>query len=223
MSMNQEQNCQKIQKDNKFFNKENIPAIIGLAVIIIVALYVISTHLDLPTIIVPSDAVEITYPKSILSIPAEEQAENMKNSEGIYKVKVNSEGGLDIKMSLEKYTAIKEAAKNAVETMVIISIGEETAIKDYKVSEDYTALNITVDPDIETLEKEISDAVYTVRLYHVSHMNNDAEIEVYYIDEENPDVAYKYEKYDIDGNVTGEAEGRVEYPSLGEDSTENIF
>ena len=214
MQKNQEQRLQKQQKNDKFFSKDNIPGIVALALVIIVALYVISTHLNLPVFIVPDDAVEITYPSSILSIPAEEQAENMKNTDGIYRVKVNSEGGLDIKMSPERYEKIKDAAKNAVESMTIISIGEETAIQDYQINEDYTVLNVTVNPNVETLEQEISDAVYTVRLYHVCHMNNDAKIEVYYIDQSNTDLAYKSESYDINGSIYATSTGAIVYPVI---------
>lgn len=222
MQKKQEQRVQKQQKNDKFFSKDNIPGIIALIAVVIVALYVISTHLNLPVFIVPDDAVEITYPSSIFSIPVEEQAENMKNTDGIYRVKVNSEGGLDIKMSPERYERIKDAAKNAVESMTIISIGEETAVKDYQTNEDYTVLNITVDPSIETLETEISDALYTVRLYHVCHMNNDVEFEVYYIDQNNSDVAYKSEKYDIHGNVIGTSSGAIVYPEM-ENPTESTI
>ena len=221
MQKKQEQKIQK-QQNEKFFSKDNIPGIIAFAAVIIVALYVMSTHLNLPTFVVPDDAVEITYPASILSIPAKEQAENMKNTEGIYRVKVNSEGGLDIKMSPERYQKIKDAAKNAVESMTIISIGEETAVKDYQTNEDYTILKITVDQEIETLETEISDALYTVRLYHVCHMNNDVEFEVYYIDQLNPDVAYKHETYDIHGNVVSSDSGAIVYPEM-ETPTDNTI
>ena len=214
MSKNSQQNKQQSPKNEKFFSKDNIAGIIAFAAIILVALYVISTHLNLPVIFVPDDAVEITYPASILSIPAEEQAENMKGTEGIYRVKVNAEGGLDIKMSPDRYEKIKEAAKNAVESMTIISIGEETAVQDYQANEDYTILNVTVNPDVETLEQEISDAVYTVRLYHVCHMNNDVKIRVYYIDQNNTETAYKNEDYDVHGNIVGTSTGAIVYPVI---------
>lgn len=212
---------QNKQKNNKFFSKDNLAGIIAFAAVLIIALYVISTHLNLPVIFVPDDAVEITYPSSILSIPAKEQAKNMKNTEGIYRVKVNSEGGLDIKMSPERYDKIKDAAKNAVETMTIISIGAETAIQDYQTNEDYTILNITVNPSIETLQQEISDAIYTVRLYHVCNNNKDVKINVYYIDQMNTDLAYMSETYDIHGNVTGKSTGAIVYPVI-EEANENI-
>ncbi|MBQ3110743.1 MAG: hypothetical protein IJC69_06345 [Clostridia bacterium] len=222
MQKKQEQKIQKQQQNEKFFSKDNIPGIIAFAAVLIVALYVISTHLNLPTFVVPEDAVKITYPSSILSVPAKEQAENMKNTEGIYRVKVNSDGGIDIKMSPERYQKIKDAAKNAVESMTIISIGEETAVKDYQTNEDYTILKITVDKEIETLETEISDALYTVRLYHVCHMNNDVEFEVYYIDQSNPEVAYKCERYDIHGNVMSSSSGAIVYPEM-EEPTDNTI
>lgn len=205
---------QSSPKNEKFFSKDNLAGIIAFFAVLIVALYVISTHLDLPVLFVPKDAVEITYPSSILSIPAQEQAENMKKTEGIYRVKVNNEGGLDIKMSPDRYEKIKEAAKNAVESMIVISIGEETAVKNYQANEDYTVLNVTVDPAISTLETEIANAVYTLRLYHVCHMNSDAKIEVYYIDQANTEVAYKCEAYDIHGNVFATSTGAVVYPVI---------
>ena len=214
-----QQNQQNKAKNDKFFSKDNLAGIIAFAAVILVALYVISTHLNLPVLFVPEDAVSITYPSSILSIPAKEQAKNMKDTEGVYRVKVNSEGGLDIKMSPDRYQKIKDAAKNAVESMTIISIGSETAVQDYKANEDYTVFNVTVNPKVETLEQEISDAIYAIRLYHVCHMNNDAKIEVYYIDQANTDVAYKCEAYDIHGNVFATSTGAVVYPVI-EDPTE---
>lgn len=222
MPKNQEKKLQNRAKNEKFFSKDNLPGIIALFAVLAVLLYVISTYIKLPVIFVPEDAVEINYPSSIFSVPAEEQAENMKNTDGIYRVKVNSEGGLDVKMSPERHKKIKEAAKNAVESMTIISIGEETAIQDYQTNEDYTVFNITVNPEIETLEKEISDAVYVARLYHVCNMNKDAVIRIYYIDINNPDEAYKTEDYDLHGNVVGASTGSIVYP-LFEESTEYMF
>lgn len=214
MSKNSQQNQQSRAKNDKFFSKDNLAGIIAFGAVILVALYVISTHLNLPVLFVPEDAVSITYPSSILSIPAKEQAKNMKDTEGIYRVKVNSEGGLDIKMSPERYQKIKDAAKNAVESMTIISIGAETAVQDYKTNEDYTVFNVTVNPQVETLEQEISDAVYAIRLYHVCHMNTDVTIKLYYIDQNDTSVAYKSEDYDIDGNLKDTMAGAIEYPVI---------
>ena len=209
-----QQKQQNKAKNDKFFSKDNLAGIIAFGAVILVALYVISTHLNLPVLFVPDDAVSITYPSSILSIPAKEQAKNMKNTEGIYRVKVNSEGGLDIKMSPDRYQKIKDAAKNAVESMTLISIGAETAVQEYKANEDFTVFNVTVNPDIETLEQEISDAVYTIRLYHVCHMNTNATVRLYYIDQNDTAVAYKSEEYDIDGNIKDTMAGAIEYPVI---------
>ncbi|MBQ8884457.1 MAG: hypothetical protein IJ031_07720, partial [Oscillospiraceae bacterium] len=169
---------QKNQPKNneKFFSKDNMAGIIAFAVIILTVLYVISTHLNLPTFIVPSDAVEITYPSSIISVPVKEQADNMKGTEGIYRVKINDDGSLTVKMSPDRYQKIAEAAENAVESMMLIAIGEETAVRDYSANEEKTVFDLTVNPDSENFEKEISDAIYVARLYLVCFMNLDVEI-----------------------------------------------
>ena len=202
MQKKQEQIVQKQQKNDKFFSKDNIPGIIALVAVLIVALYVISTHLNLPVFIVPDDAVKITYPSSIFSIPVEEQAENMKGTEGIYRVKINDDGSLTVKMSPDRYQKITEAAENAVESMMLIAIGDETAVRDYSANEEKTVFDLTVNPDSENFEKEISDAIYVARLYHVCFMNPDVEITFNFKHYETEEL-YLTETYDIHGNKTG--------------------
>ena len=195
---------QKNQPKNneKFFSKYNMAVIIAFAVIILTVLYVISTHLNLPTFIVPSDAVEITYPSSIISVPVKEQADNMKGTEGIYRVKINDDGSLTVKMSPDRYQKIAEAAENAVESMMLIAIGEETAVRDYSANEEKTVFDLTVNPDSENFEKEISDAIYVARLYHVCFMNLDVEITFNFKHYETEEL-YLTETYDIHGNKIG--------------------
>ena len=195
---------QKNQPKNneKFFSKDNMAVIIAFAVIILTVLYVISTHLNLPTFIVPSDAVEITYPSSIISVPVKEQADNMKGTEGIYRVKINDDGSLTVKMSPDRYQKIAEAAENAVESMMLIAIGEETAVRDYSANEEKTVFDLTVNPDSENFEKEISDAIYVARLYHVCFMNLDVEITFNFKHYETEEL-YLTETYDIHGNKIG--------------------
>lgn len=190
------------------FIRENFAGIVALLAVLTVALYVISTYFNMPVLVVPKDAVEITYPSSIFNENVNDMAKSMKGAEGVYRVNVNDDGSLTVKMSPEKYSKIVDAADNAVNSMTIISIGEETAIKDYSAENDHTLLKITVDPSCETLEKEIEDAVYTVRLYHACKRNNDVNIDVYYINMET-DNCYKKETYDIDGNRIALSEGNI--------------
>lgn len=186
------------QRNDKFFSKENLAGIIALVAVVLVALYVISTHLDLPVLIVPSDAVEMTYPASILNDAAEEMADSMRGTDGVYRVKVNDDGSMTVKMSPERQQAILDVASNSVVGMTLLAIDDETAIRDYTTEEDHTILNATVIKDAETLEDEIHGALYAARLYHVCNLNNDVQITVNYIDVMTNEV-YLSEAYDIEG------------------------
>lgn len=198
MAKNQAMNQPDRQKNDKFFSKDNIAGIIALVAVVLVALYVISTHFDLPTLIVPSDAVEMTYPASILNNAAEEMAESMRGTDGVYRAKVNKDGSMTVKMSPERQQQILDVAENSVVGMTLLSITEETAIRDYNTEENHTILNATVMKDSETLETEIHGALYAARLYHVCNLNNDVQITVNYIDVMTNEV-YLSETYDIEG------------------------
>lgn len=198
MSKKETKQQQNSPKNNKFFSMDNIAGIIACAAVIIVALYVISTHLNLPVVFVPDDAVEVTYPAFIFEGGVEEMADSMKGSDGVYRVKVNSDGSLSVKLSPERHQKIKDAAKNNLESLMLISIGEETAVKEYSANEDFTVFEVTAVEDHENLENEISNAVYCARLYHICHMNNDVELTFNYTDSETG-RKFRSEYYDIEG------------------------
>lgn len=204
-------NQSKQQKNKKSFPWDNLAGIVALAAVIFVVLYVISTYINLPVIFVPDDALVITYPASIFGDTVEDMADSMKGSDGVYRVKVNSDGSLTVKMSPERHSKIQEAAENAVNTMTLVSISEETAIRDYYAVADHTELCFTVDKNSETLQQEIADSVYTARLYHVCNNNLDVTIKAYYTDAETGET-YLCQHYDIDGNILGTAEGSVVRP-----------
>lgn len=145
-----------------------------------------------------NDVVILTYPASIFNNNVQEMADSMKDSEGVYDLRINKDNSLTVKLTVERYNNIKSAAENAVNSMVLVSIDETTAIREYVPSDNYTVLDITVNPETETLTKEINDAVYYARLYQVSAMNSDAKISVNYILEETGEV-YMTEIYDING------------------------
>lgn len=145
-----------------------------------------------------NDVVILTYPASIFSNNVQEMADGMKDSEGVYDLRINEDNSLTVKLTVERYNNIKTAAENAVNSMVLVSINETSAIRDYIPSEGYTVLDITVNPEAETLTKEINDAVYYARLYQVSSMNSEAKITVNYIFEETGKL-YMTETYDING------------------------
>lgn len=146
-----------------------------------------------------NDVVILTYPASIFNNNVQEMADSMRDSEGVYDLRINEDNSLTVKLTVERYNNIKNAAENAVNSIVMVSISETSAIRDYIPSKDYTVLDITVNPETETLTKEINDAVYYARLYQVSSMNSDANITVNYILEETSEV-YMTETYDINGN-----------------------
>ncbi len=201
----------KQAKNKKSFPWDNLAGIIAAVAVLFVILYVISTHINMPTIIVPGDAMEVTYPASIFGGAVEEMADSMRGSEGVYRVKVNDDGSLTVKMSPERYSNIMEAAENAVNSMTLMSISEETAIRDYYAVDNHTKLCFTVNKESETLEQEIADAVYTARLYHVCNNNLDVKIEAYYTDMETGET-YLCQYYDINGNVLGTSEGSIVRP-----------
>lgn len=189
---------QKSPKNEKFFSKDNIAGIVAFAAVIIVALYVISTHFNLPVIFVPDDAVEITYPESVFSGSVEEIADSMRGSNGVYRVKVNNDNSMTVKLSPERYETIKEAAKNNMESLMLLSIGDETAVREYSANEDFTVFDVTLIPEHETLEDEISNAVYSISLYHICNMNNDVQFTINYIDSESGET-YKSEVFNAEG------------------------
>ncbi len=213
MSKKETKQQQNSPKNEKFFSKDNLAGIIAFAAVIIVALYVISTHLDLPTFIVPEDAVSITYPSSIFAGSVEAMAESMRGTDGVYRVKVNSDGSLSVKLSPARHEKIKEAAKNNLESLMLISIGEETAVREYNANEENTVFDVTVVPGHESLEEEISNAVYSARLYHICYMNNDVQLTFNYIDSETG-IKYRDEVYDIEGNLKATNDYWSEEPTV---------
>lgn len=196
MEKNSQMN-QKSPKSDKFFSKDNIVGIVAFAIIILVALYVISTHFNLPKLIVPSNAVEMVYPPSIFTGNVEDIADGMKGTEGIYRVKVNEDNSLTVKLSPERYEKIKEAAKNNMESLMLLSIGNETAVREYISNEDFTSFDVLVVPSHENLEAEISNAVYSISLYHICNMNNDVTFTINYLDVETEEM-YKSEIYNTE-------------------------
>lgn len=198
MPKNSQQEQNSSPKNEKFFSKDNIAGIVAFAAVIFVALYVISTHFNLPVIFVPDDAVEITYPESFFSGSVEDIADSMRGSDGVYRVKVNNDNSMTVKLSPERYEAIKEAAKNNMESLMLLSIGDETAVREYSANEDFTVFDVTLIPGHETLEDEISNAVYSIGLYHVCNMNNDVQFTLNYIDSESGEV-YKSEVFNAEG------------------------
>lgn len=199
--------------NNKIASKEKkpvpaVPIVIGIvALIVVIAISVLvfdyfhnenlmnkRNYID-----EKNDVVVLTYPASIFNNNVQEMADSMRDSEGVYDLRINEDNSLTVKLTVERYNNIKTAAENAVNSIVMVSISETSAIRDYIPSKDYTVLDITVNPEVETLTKEINDAVYFARLYQVSSMNSDAKITVNYILEETGEV-YMTEIYDINGN-----------------------
>ena len=199
--------------NNKIASKEKkpvpaVPIVIGIvALIVVIAISVLvfdyfhnenlmnkRNYID-----EKNDVVVLTYPASIFNNNVQEMADSMRDSEGVYDLRINEDNSLTVKLTVERYNNIKTAAENAVNSIVMVSISETSAIRDYIPSKDYTVLDITVNPEVETLTKEINDAVYFDRLYQVSIMNSYEKITVNYILEETGEV-YMTEIYDINGN-----------------------
>lgn len=192
----------KQQKNKKSFPIDKIVGVIAVLFVLYVLFYVVASHMNI-TLFVPSDAVEMTYPASILNGGTEEIAESMRGTDGVYRVKINEDESLSVKISPERYSKIKEAADNAAKVIPLTYISEETAVQGYEANEDNTQVYISVIKGIETLEKEVSDIVYILRLYHVCNGNYDVKINVDYTDAETGEK-YMTEVYDIEGVLTTE-------------------
>ncbi len=194
----------QIQKTpNKGIKWDNIIGVIALAAVILTVLYVISTYISFDRFF--GEKVEITYPEHILSGAAEEMAESMKGTDGVYSVKVNDDGSLTAKLSPERYQKILDAADNAANAIPITSISEESAIQSYESNEDHTKIKVTAFGKAETLESEIENIVYVIRLYHICNQNLDAKIEIEYTDVEKGKV-FLNEEYDVMGKTHNRSE-----------------
>ncbi len=154
-------------------------------------------HID-----IEQDNVVITYPAGLFvdDDARDDSVETLKNSEGMKKVVKNSDGTITALMSVERYEKIKEASMYTAQSLPYMIINENTAVRDLTYNSEMTLFDIVVDKEVETLEKECSDILAMVSLYHVCNMNSDAEITINYIDAYTEEV-YKTQVYDLDSSL----------------------
>lgn len=199
-------------EQNKLETKEkkqisSVPVIIGIVVLVLAVAAAILVYDNTSNgklmdkinyVDEEKDIAVITLPESMFQDNVEEMESSMRESDGVYDTRINSDGSLTVMMNTERYNKIKEAAVNAANSVSVIMITEDSAIRNYVSNDDFTVLDITVNKNSETLAKEVNDCVYYARLYHVVNMNSDTEIKVNYTSE-GEDYVYLTEIYDING------------------------
>lgn len=147
-----------------------------------------------------NDVAVLTLPSSLFQdSDIKESAKTLKNSGGVTKININSDDSITAVMTAERYNKFKDDSLNAVNSLPIMLISDDTAIRNYESDDENTTINLTVIPDDEKLDAEVKDMLFIVRFYQIAMMNSDAEIEVNYISYETDEV-YLTEVYDVNGN-----------------------